>query len=251
MAKQDAEGLAHSLNLDKVGQILKEKREEQNLSIEYVAERLCLQKTLIKSIEFGNWNHLPHKVYLKGYIKIYAVLLGVYDEILPLLIENKLEKDAEKSRNKNDQKEKRKPTFFTVPHKVPKTIFVYAGIVLLILGFFVFNKMQKDTSETSKLKNAVQVANNLSDSDEKKNIPNIIDTKKLVITCTERTWISVIIDGTEKKEFILKPNEVVMLNAKEKFDLLVGNAGGVKLLFNGKDTDFTGESGEVKRVTFS
>jgi len=31
--------------------------------------------------------------------------------------------------------------------------------------------------------------------------------------------------------------------------LLVGNAGGVKLFFDGKDTKFEGASGEVKRVT--
>ncbi len=252
MIKQDPESSTYSLNLDKIGQILREKREEKGMSIEFVAEKLCLQKSLIKSIELGNWSNLPHKVYLKGYIRIYAQLLGVYDEILLCLAENQFEKDTEKTKNKSEQSESKKSTFFAIPQKVPKTIFIYAAVILLIAVFFFFDKMQKDNIETSKLEKALQAASSAGGTEDKKNIPNIvIDTKKLMITCSERTWVSVIIDATEKKEFMLNPNEVVMLNAKEKFDLLIGNAGGVKLLFNGKDVDFTGESGEVKRVTLS
>ncbi len=79
----------------------------------------------------------------------------------------------------------------------------------------------------------------------------VLATKKLMIACQERTWVAIVIDGTERKEFTLNPEEVVVLNANEKFDILIGNAGGVKLFYNGKDVGFTGESGEVKRITLS
>jgi len=78
-------------------------------------------------------------------------------------------------------------------------------------------------------------------------VPPLIE-KKLLITCHERTWISVIVDGKEKKEFMLNPKDVLVLNAKEGFDLLIGNAGGIKLFLNGKDLGFSGKSGEVKRL---
>jgi hypothetical protein len=39
-----------------------------------------------------------------------------------------------------------------------------------------------------------------------------------------------------------------VLNGKDGFDLLIGNAGGVKLFYNGKDTGFAGEEGEVRRI---
>jgi cytoskeletal protein RodZ len=76
----------------------------------------------------------------------------------------------------------------------------------------------------------------------------VLEPKKLTIVCQDTTWVRITIDGHEEKEFMLKPEEVVKLQAKESFDLLVGNAGGVKLLYNGKDTGFSGESGEVKQV---
>jgi cytoskeleton protein RodZ len=76
----------------------------------------------------------------------------------------------------------------------------------------------------------------------------VLEPKKLTIVCQDRTWVKITIDGREEKEFMLKPEEVVVLQAKENFDLLIGNAGGVKLFYNGKDTGFSGETGEVKQV---
>ena len=72
-----------------------------------------------------------------------------------------------------------------------------------------------------------------------------------MITCSDRTWVSVVIDGNEKKEFMLNPEEMIVLNAKDSFDLLIGNAAGVKLNLNGKEVGFAGKSGEVKRVKIS
>ena len=72
-----------------------------------------------------------------------------------------------------------------------------------------------------------------------------------MIACQQRTWVRIVIDGTEKKEFIMNPEEVVVLNGKEGFDLLIGNAGGVKLFYNGKDIGFSGDEGEVRRINLS
>jgi cytoskeleton protein RodZ len=247
---QNLTNQAYLLELNSIGQLLKDKREEKLLSVEYISNNLCLQRSIIESIEHGNWEDLPHIVYVRGYVRKYAELLGNYDQILPYIVANQSHyDDAEKSNNKKNNIIEEKIKHFSTYKKTPKTIYIYSVIIILILGFFIFDKTQKDRSEISKLETAVQVSNNINDDNSKRNIPDLIDTKKLVITCNERTWISVIIDNTEKKEFMLKPQEVVMFNAKEKFDLLIGNAAGVKLIFNGKDIGFTGEDSQVKRVT--
>ncbi len=266
------------LNLNIIGQLLKEKREEKLLSVEFVSKNLCLQKLIIKSIEEGNLELLPHIVYVKGYIRIYAELLGISDKINLLLAEKQSLKDIKQADNMISEGQNNKDKIFEsvfltnfkkfsnlklknkIRNKIDKTIkvsysqkkiskamFIYPGIIVLILGIFIFYSMQENKLMTSKLEKAIQVTNN--ENDNQRNIPDMIDTKKLMITCHERTWISTIIDNTEKKEFMLNPQEIVMFSAKEKFDLLIGNAGGVKLILNGKDTGFSGESGEVKRVT--
>jgi hypothetical protein len=242
--------------LDKVGQILQQKREGKGLCTADVAKTLCFRKSIIEAIESGNWDNLPHKVYVKGYVRKYASLLGV-DEDIALYMTDKCQEAVvvdlpqdKKTQERKQYKHIPREIFSKMP-KMPKTAFIYTAIVMVIVGYFIFDAMHKDQATTSKLENAVHVANNANSRDEKKNIPQITDTKKLMITCHERTWISVIIDGTEKKELMLKPEEVVMLNAKEKFDLLVGNSGGVSIFLNGKDTGFAGEKGQVKRITLS
>jgi hypothetical protein len=50
---------------------------------------------------------------------------------------------------------------------------------------------------------------------------------------------------------MLSPHEIIVLNAKDRFDILVGNAGGVKIFLNGKDSGFDGASGQVRRISLS
>jgi hypothetical protein len=241
----------NSLNVRKIGLILKEKREERGITLDSISGNLCLKSSLLRSIEIGDWKNLPHRVYVRGYIRKYADLLGVYSEILPYLTEDRIENDTVKAKVEAIQRRDKKPSLFLLSKKTPRAMLLYAVVIALILGFFLVESKRNQSSEMSRLENAVQVANSIGENDTKKDTPNFIDIKKLMITCHERTWISVIIDGTEKKEFTLKPQEIVILNAKEKFDLLIGNAGGVRLLLDGKDTSFTGENGQVKRVTLS
>ncbi len=238
-----------SIDLQKIGQFLKKKREEQKLTIGEVSNVLCLRKPLIEAIESGNWDVLPHQVYVKGYIKEYAGLLKVYDELAPSLVEKTKSDDII-----IDIPKPKKPK--TVHRKLSKASVIYPVIITLLVGFFIFDKIQRDQVLTSKLENADHITakpSNIAttDSSDKKNIPDIVDARRLMITCHERAWVSVVIDGAEKKEFMLNPQEIIMLNAKEKFDLLIGNAGGVKLFLNGKDIEFTGKSGEVKRIKVS
>ena len=42
-----------------------------------VAEFLFVKKSTVCSIEAGDWDALPHPVYVKGYVKSYAAYLGV------------------------------------------------------------------------------------------------------------------------------------------------------------------------------
>jgi hypothetical protein len=130
-------------------------------------------------------------------------------------------------------------------------IYAGTGLVLLILMLFVTYWSFQAVSDTSKTDTASQFS---PVSERRTQNPGILpsgDQKRLMITCHERTWISVVIDGQEKREFMLSPQEIVVLNAQDRFELLVGNAGGVKLFMNGRDIEFTGKSGEVKRVKVS
>ena len=71
-----------SLDLCRIGQLLKEAREGRGLTLEEVSEALFLRKRVLGAIEAGDWDNLPHPVYVKGYVTQYASFLDIAD--LPL-----------------------------------------------------------------------------------------------------------------------------------------------------------------------
>jgi hypothetical protein len=82
---------------------------------------------------------------------------------------------------------------------------------------------------------------------------NILKTEKLPhvleIFSTDTTWLLVNIDNTNVKEMLLKPGTSVKLQAKNVFSLKIGNAGGVKLVFDGKEIGKIGEKNQVIKLT--
>lgn len=69
----------------------------------------------------------------------------------------------------------------------------------------------------------------------------------LVIEALEESWIVANIDGQGIKEVLLRPGEKVRWSAQERFVLTIGNAGGVRLVYNGEPLEILGESGKVVR----
>ncbi len=72
--------------------------------------------------------------------------------------------------------------------------------------------------------------------------------ENLVITAKMETWISVKIDGKFRKERLLKPGETFSVNVEKFAELLIGNAGGVDILFKGKRIENIGKPGQVVRL---
>jgi cytoskeletal protein RodZ len=64
----------------------------------------------------------------------------------------------------------------------------------------------------------------------------------------ERTWMRISIDGGEPREYIFSPGKEPEWEARGKFDLLIGNAGGLVLELNGKKIGALGASGQVVKV---
>ncbi len=235
-----------SIDLEKIGKLLKEKREVKGLTLTDISNSLCIRKSLLDAMESGNWKLLPHEVYVKGYLKEYAHVLNIYDEIIDDLAHEEVRAPAEVPiQQKIDPKRKR----------LPKRVLLYPLALVLFIGLIILSQIYKEQQPLSgQINNAGHVSANVINnaaSEGQVATTQAPEAKKLMITCRERTWISVVIDETEKKEFMLNPQDIVVLNAKDTYDLLIGNAGGVRLILNGNDVQFTGQSGEVKRIKLS
>jgi cytoskeleton protein RodZ len=69
----------------------------------------------------------------------------------------------------------------------------------------------------------------------------------LEVEATELSWVVVQVDGAGLHEALLRPGERVRWTASERFNLTLGNAGGVRVELNGKPVGPFGDSGKVAR----
>jgi len=74
------------------------------------------------------------------------------------------------------------------------------------------------------------------------------DLHTIELIAKDKTWIFVKIDDRESKETILQPGERLQMNAKNNFSLKIGNAGGTKIIFDGKDIGNLGDKDQVVKL---
>jgi hypothetical protein len=60
--------------------------------------------------------------------------------------------------------------------------------------------------------------------------------------------LSATIDDKASKEMILKAGDKVKWTAKNNVSLIIGNAAGLKVMFDGKEIGTLGEKGKVVRL---
>jgi cytoskeleton protein RodZ len=74
---------------------------------------------------------------------------------------------------------------------------------------------------------------------------------RLQIEAKENTWLLIHRDGLEVYRKILLSRETLHFTAKEKLEIVCGNAGGVTLTVDGRILPPLGRTGEVKSVTYA
>jgi len=222
--------------MDTPGKLLKAEREKQQKSLEELANALRIRQDFLEAVENGNYGIIPGEVFVKGYIRAYADYLGLNSDYILKLYRKQTAKTAPVE-SKADIANKRK-------FPVYKAVLIFAGSILIAVFLFIFIN-HKDEEPVGQ-----SVAEPVVEQPEVIEEPKIIPEEKqeeitLEITATEPTWILVAADGGSPAERMLYPGDTVSLKAAETFSVKIGNAAGVKLVFNGRSMDNLGSRGEV------
>lgn len=65
--------------MESLGVHLVRKREEREVSLEEIARRTRVQPYILSGLEQDDWSELPHRTFLKGFVRNYCRALGVSD----------------------------------------------------------------------------------------------------------------------------------------------------------------------------
>jgi cytoskeleton protein RodZ len=263
--------------LKTLGDYLKNQRESRNITLEEVAKVTKIRKTILKAIEGNRHDLLPPRVFTQGFLKIYASYLELDESEVVKRYQEALE-----GIQLNGAKEKggsQKP-----PKKAltPARVLILFAIFVLTLAFWFFvfpqrekeifvpeSDQQKSVSKSAKsLPVTVSVMSEekaegeidgeeepdvLDEETDRSNVEEVkeVEAEKMIlrVLSSEITWIKFQLDNDEPFDVLLKSGESFRVKASEKFNLRIGNAGGVELFLNDKALGNPGKRGEVVDIT--
>ncbi len=251
-------------------------REAQGATLEQMASRTRIQEAYLRALEEGSFDQLPERVFTKGFVRAYAQSLELDEEdCLRLFAECSTsfyqdEKESEGVRTlflrKEDERKER--TGRTMIVLLVGGLLLLGGMVLLQQQspsrstFSLFSQQPVDPREevVSKPGRANEVVENHRSSSvepaasspdpapapasttDSENGPLVLEIRTL-----DLTWAVIRSDEDKPQEVLLQVGEVIRRQARDRFLLTLGNAGGVEVRLNGELQGPFGEAGVVVR----
>lgn len=232
------------------GRYLQSMRLEKKISLEKVSEETRIAISNLQLIEQEALEALPDKVFVIGFLRSYARAIGADGDEAVKLYEVRLDMV---SRLTDAGRFSPRSSLFAWRNLVLSITIVLAVIALTLYGVSYFQSWvpQPETAEPPAVSEHSEEALPQPETDSSvKKVATLKPQKKLVlhIAAVDDTWIKVIIDNKESKEYNLNSGEEMELAASAGFNLLIGNAGGLELEFNGKPVKISGKAGEVVNI---
>lgn len=231
------------------GRYLQAIRIERDIRLEQVAEETRIATSTLDAIEDEDFNRLPPDVFLRGFLRAYAKTVGAdpdeavrrYDACLGLL-QRSTAADQEPRENHTGLR-----------RRLIAALMLLAGLVgATLVGYQHWGQDPQAVSPAPLAVNADSAAAPAPaaaapSASEAAKRPQMPATPKHVLTVSaqEDSWVKVSIDQGTPSEHTLKAGGQIKLEGQNGFNLLIGNAGGVRLSLDGKPVQVPGKRGEV------
>lgn len=244
--------------LRQIGDELRQKRIEQALSIDKAAAKTLIRQHLLVAIEKGLLDQLPEPVYIQKFIRQYAEALGLDGEQLassfPTGNSDRISKGVKSGLG------------LILPVVQLRPIHLYVLYIIAIA--FAVNTLSRSLSRNewqtnNQLPELPMVADNPKPAlpKDSSKVESVSATPKPIaepnkqiqigVTLKAPSWIRVVADGKMQFQGLLPSGTQRTWVAKDNLTVLAGNAGGVLLTINQKESKQMGNLGEVQELTFA
>jgi cytoskeletal protein RodZ len=250
--------------MDSPGLYLRSRRESLGLKAQDIARQTRIGNEYIKAMEEERWNDLPAPVFAKGFIRSYCQALGEPpDEVLVLYDQLQEQERAPLLPLSRD----RAPRAISSTLRLSLMLVLVLGAGLVGLSFLLHETRgprpvaqpkpsQSMSSESTPPESTAPPSTTSTEtpSQEVSGVTQVISTQpsaveaprsRLVGRTTELTWVKVTTDDGNSVQELLAPGTVREWTSAKRFVLTVGNAGGIKLEYNGRPLPPLGPSGAV------
>lgn len=269
--------------MESPGAYLKRERELRGITLLKIHEGTRVPLKYLEALEADDYDSLPHPTFTKGFIKTCCKYLGLDEVDAVLRYEMYLRERSEKPEKTPARAPTAGAQLFPSLSSRASGItgLAVAGLVIIIIFYLAYSRKgrlpappvaaEKPSEVTAKAdgeasKDAEQAAAQEHEGGQTEKAPvkegaassaaqegariqkdNAAGGKKhsLTVQAVDTVWIKVKIDESAPFDVVLRKGEGVSWKAARQFALVVGNAGGVTLTFDGKRLKGLGKSGEV------
>jgi cytoskeleton protein RodZ len=274
--------------MDSIGTYLKSAREAKKISLEEISRATKIRRVILEAIERDQGEVLLPEVVVKGYIEAYARHVGLDPkEVLSKYTAiKKGSEGADSGESLPDRKRNIPAKYFFVGGVclliiiiIPFLFFSERGIeegahetALATppteqIDMVPSEDLQSFPSllsveETMPLQTppvGVEEAQKVQEVQEIETVEEIVAVQEeepplvhehtLVITASERTWIQIQEGSSLPFDVMLYPGDSFTRTSSQQLVVVIGNAGGVTVSFDGKKLESLGKDGEVVRLS--
>ncbi len=272
-----------TVTTESIGARLKRERLSKHITLEEIAETTRVNIETLQAIEDDDKSKLPARVFVQGFIRLYAKHVGLDPEEI-LSHYTKDSDDTIETRKRINVREILESESMAESPSFMSSKQILFIILILLLGFLIYIGRQNyfpDQKTTEPASNAqveetIQTPTTETEEQpvapvEEETPPQEPETETAVeepkpaepgdiqpivkqeyvlkANFTERTWVWIQVDNNEPREYLFQTGENFKWVAHNKIDINLGNAGGVDLVLNGKPIPKIGISGQVVRLS--
>jgi cytoskeletal protein RodZ len=247
MAK-NGEKSAHSF-----GRYLQAIRIEKGVSLETVSEETKIRLETLIQIEEEDHAGLPNETFVKGFLRAYARAIGADGNEAVRRYQSRLGVIQKIAASDAGVKQTGR-RFWT------RLFLAIGGMACLIaaaIGGMTFFQGRHPAPPTAVEETPTAVAPNSPPADQPapqqspppaEVSPQPTEKYLLRIETVEETWLKIIIDDQGAAEYSLYPGDHIELKASKGYNILLGNAGGIRMFLNNDPVAVTGKSGQVVNI---
>jgi cytoskeleton protein RodZ len=251
---------------ESLGRYLKREREMRNISLKEVSRNTRVREHLLRALEEDRYDLLPSATFVKGFLTSYAKYVGLDPNDALLRFQEFLKSEQVSPVVVTTERGEKKS------YGIMVSVVVVGAVAVAFLALYYFTLGPSTPPEIvvppkPEMTETVPPVPVPPESPPAVSTPSVPPAPlsppaeghtseggkplSLELKAVERTWIRIQVDGQAEKEIMLQPGETISQQGAERIDLLVGNAGGLDLVFDGKLLERFGASGEVVTLIFT
>lgn len=252
---------------------LRAERERQRRTLRDLSDQTKIREPFLAAIERGDFEVLP-QVYVRSFVKTYAAALGIPDAQVTAMLEDALYRDdhddapsapRRQQTSRADTRQERRPSSDSAPliqsrpsterrslgikldrsiidlmRTLPLWMWAAVGTLLtVIIVALIVSGDESDETTGSGPSTVVDVESTAA----------VQDSMILRAEVQDSAWINITADGKISYQAILLPGTTAQWSAMERFEISMGNAGGVVFYRNEQRLDpFAAPKQSVRKV---